>query len=76
MLALAGKGRALMKSGEIEQGLQLLDEGSAAAVSGELQAYSTTLVYCMTISSCQDVGDFRRAPSGPKRRTAGVTGST
>src|SRR6476646_3453909 len=61
MLALAGKGRALMKSGEIEQGLQLLDEGSAAAVSGELQAYSTTLVYCMTISSCQDVGDFRRA---------------
>jgi class 3 adenylate cyclase len=61
MLAIAGKGRALMKSGEIEQGLQLLDEGSAAAVSGELQAYSTTLVYCMTISSCQDVGDFRRA---------------
>jgi class 3 adenylate cyclase len=61
MLALAGKGRALMKSGQIEQGLQLLDEGSAAAVSGELQAYSTTLVYCMTISSCQDVGDFRRA---------------
>ncbi|HJW67178.1 MAG TPA: adenylate/guanylate cyclase domain-containing protein [Gaiellaceae bacterium] len=61
MLALAGKGRALMKSGEIEKGLQLLDEGSAAAVSGELQAYSTTLVYCMTISSCQDVGDFRRA---------------
>jgi class 3 adenylate cyclase len=61
MLALAGKGRALMKSGEIEKGLELLDEGSAAAVSGELQPYSTTLVYCMTISSCKDVGDFRRA---------------
>jgi tetratricopeptide (TPR) repeat protein len=61
MLALAGKGRALMKSGEIEKGLELLDEGSAAAVSGQLQPYSTTLVYCMTISSCQDVGDFRRA---------------
>ena len=61
VLALAGKGRALMKTGEIQKGLELLDEGSAAAVSGELQAYSTTLVYCMTISSCQDVGDFRRA---------------
>jgi class 3 adenylate cyclase len=61
MLALAGKGRALMKNGQIEEGLELLDEGSAAAVSGELQPYSTTLVYCMTISSCQDVGDFRRA---------------
>ncbi|HEY3106016.1 MAG TPA: adenylate/guanylate cyclase domain-containing protein [Gaiellaceae bacterium] len=61
MLALVGKGRSLVKSGEIEQGLELIDEGTAAAVSGELQAYSTTLVYCMTISSCQDVGDYRRA---------------
>ena len=61
MLALGAKGRALVKSGEIEQGLRLLDEGAAAAVSGELQAHSTTLVYCMTISSCKDVGDLRRA---------------
>jgi class 3 adenylate cyclase len=61
MLALVAKGRALVKLGEIEQGLELIDEGTAAAVSGELQAYSTTLVYCMTISACQDVGDFRRA---------------
>jgi class 3 adenylate cyclase len=61
MLALVAKGRALVKIGEIDQGLQLIDEGTAAAVSGELQAYSTTLVYCMTISACQDVGDFRRA---------------
>ena len=61
MLALVAKGRALVKSGEIEQGLQLIDEGTVAAVSGELQPYSTTLVYCMTISSCHDLGDFRRA---------------
>jgi class 3 adenylate cyclase len=61
MLALVGKGRALVKIGEVEQGLELIDEGTAAAVSGELEAYSTTLVYCMTISACQDVGDFRRA---------------
>jgi class 3 adenylate cyclase len=61
MLALVAKGRALVKIGEIEQGLELIDEGTASAVSGELQAYSTTLVYCMTISACQDVGDFRRA---------------
>ena len=61
MLALVTKGRALVKSGDIEQGLKLIDEGTAAAVSGELEPYSTTLVYCMTITSCQDVGDFRRA---------------
>jgi len=61
MLALVAKGRALMKMGEIERGLELIDEGTAAAVSGELAPYSTTLVYCMTISACQDVGDVRRA---------------
>jgi class 3 adenylate cyclase len=61
MLALVAKGRVLVKTGQIEQGLELIDEGTAAAVSGELEAYSTTLVYCMTISACQDVGDVRRA---------------
>ena len=61
MLALVGKGRALVKSGEIDAGLELLDEATAAAVSGELQPYSSTVVYCMTISSCNDLGDYRRA---------------
>jgi class 3 adenylate cyclase/tetratricopeptide (TPR) repeat protein len=60
-LALSAKGRALIKMGEVEQGLALLDEASAAAVCGELRPYSTGLVYCITISSCQDLGDFRRA---------------
>jgi class 3 adenylate cyclase len=61
VLALAGKGRAFVKSGEVEQGLALLDEASAAAVCGELRPYSTGLVYCITISSCHDLGDYRRA---------------
>jgi class 3 adenylate cyclase len=61
MLALVGKGRALVKSGEIDDGLALLDEATAAAVSGELDPLSSTIVYCMTISSCQDLGDYRRA---------------
>jgi class 3 adenylate cyclase len=60
-LALVGKGRALVKTGEVEQGLALIDEATAAAVCGELRPYSTGLVYCMTISSCQDLGDYRRA---------------
>ncbi len=61
MLALMGKGRALVKGGEIDRGMKLLDEATAAAVSGELEPYSSTLVYCMMISSCHDLGDFRRA---------------
>jgi class 3 adenylate cyclase len=61
VMALVGKGRALVKGGEVEQGLALMDEASAAAVCGELRPYSTGLVYCITISSCQDLGDYRRA---------------
>jgi class 3 adenylate cyclase len=61
LLALAVKGRALIKLGEIDQGLALLDEASATAASGALGAYTTGLVYCLTISSCQDLGDYRRA---------------
>ena len=60
-LALVGKGRALVKSGDVEQGLALLDEATASAVCGELRPFSTGLVYCVTISSCQDLGDYRRA---------------
>jgi class 3 adenylate cyclase len=61
VLALAAKGRAYIKRGDVKQGLALLDEASASAVCGELEPFSTGLVYCMTISSCQDVGDYRRA---------------
>ena len=60
-LALVGKGRALVKSGAVEQGLALLDEATASAVCGELRPFSTGVVYCITISSCQDLGDYRRA---------------
>ena len=61
MLSLTGKGRALVKMGRIDEGLALLDEASASALCGDLSAHSAGLVYCITISSCQDVGDYRRA---------------
>ena len=60
-MALAGKGRALIQSGEVERGLDLLDEATAAATCGELRPFATGLVYCVTLSSCQDLGDYRRA---------------
>ncbi len=60
-LAMVGKGRALAMSGDVEAGLALLDEATAAAVSGDLQPFSTGLVYCITIGACQDLGDYRRA---------------
>ena len=61
MLALSGKGRAFIKAGRIDEGLALLDEATASALCGDISAHSAGLVYCMTISTCQDVGDYRRA---------------
>ena len=61
VLALVGKGRAFVQRGDVEAGLAILDEASTSAVSGELRPFATGLVYCVTISSCQTVGDFRRA---------------
>jgi class 3 adenylate cyclase len=61
MLSLSGKGRTLIKLGRIDEGLALLDEASASAMCGDIRAHSAGLVYCITISSCQDVGDYRRA---------------
>jgi class 3 adenylate cyclase len=60
-MAVADKGRVLIHSGQVEEGLALLDEATAAATCGELRPFWTGAVYCSTISSCQDVGDFRRA---------------
>jgi len=60
-LALTGKGRALVVRGEVDEGLRLLDEATAAAVSGELRPFSTGLIYCVTITSCNNLGDYRRA---------------
>jgi class 3 adenylate cyclase len=61
VLALVGKGRAFVHSGRIDDGIALLDEATAAAVCGELRPYSTGLVYCITISACHNLGDYRRA---------------
>jgi class 3 adenylate cyclase len=61
ILALSGKGRTRIKGGRIEEGLALLDEATASASSGGVKSHATGLVYCMTISSCRDLGDYRRA---------------
>jgi class 3 adenylate cyclase len=61
VLALSGRGRVRIKDGRVEEGLAILDEATAAAVSGGLQPHATGLVYCLTISSCRDLGDYRRA---------------
>ncbi len=58
-LVLMGGG--LVFSGEIERGLGLVDEGTLAAVSGELTPYAAGSIYCITIGVCRSVADYRRA---------------
>jgi len=55
------KGTTLVMSGQVSEGLALLDEATAAAVSGELEPLATGMVYCVTIHSCQTLGDCGRA---------------
>src|SRR4029453_5258656 len=45
------QGAALLEKGEVAGGKLLLDKASAAALGGELDAYSTLVVYCNTIGA-------------------------
>jgi class 3 adenylate cyclase len=59
--ALQREGNVLIEQGEVAEGKLLLDEASAAALAGELDPFSTLVVYCNTIGACRDVADFESA---------------
>ena len=60
-LALHHQGQALVSMGNVEEGMGMIDEATAAATGGELSPLYTGTVYCLTISTCRDLGDFGRA---------------
>jgi class 3 adenylate cyclase len=60
-LGLLRQGTVLIKKGELDEGLALVDEASAAAVGGELDPLATGVIYCATIDACRDLGDYARA---------------
>jgi class 3 adenylate cyclase len=55
------EGVARVNSGEVDQGLALIDEVTASAVAGELNPMSTAIIYCNAIDACRDLGDYSRA---------------
>jgi LuxR family maltose regulon positive regulatory protein len=62
MTGLALEGLALVAEGEIDEGMRLLDEATAAAVGGELTNLDAIgWTCCRLIAACERVGDYERA---------------
>lgn len=55
------RGMTLIDKGQVEEGWLHMEEVSAAAVGGELGAYTTGAVFCNVISTCRDLADYGRA---------------
>lgn len=60
-LALHDIGRMLVSKGELTQGMALIDEAMAAAVSGELGPEVTGRIYCNMMGTCEKLADYQRA---------------
>jgi class 3 adenylate cyclase len=54
-------GMILLDMGRIDEGWPLMEEVAAAAVGGELGAYTTGAAFCNVISAGRDLADYRRA---------------
>ena len=55
------RGVATVRRGDVDEGLGLLDESTAAAIAGDLEPLAATTIYCCTIDVCRDLADFGRA---------------
>ena len=60
-LELQEQGRLLISKGEVAEGLALIEEVAATAVSGELGPYATGDIYCNAIDVCRRLADYGRA---------------
>ncbi|RCW40732.1 LuxR family transcriptional regulator [Halopolyspora algeriensis] len=56
-----GQGRALLRMGEVDAGLALLDEVMVSVTTGELAPLPTGMIYCSVIEACQEIFDLHRA---------------
>ncbi len=61
IFALAERGAALVSSGQVAEGLALVDEATVAAVSGELEPAIAGGICCASIETCSALGEWSRA---------------
>ena len=60
-LALNGQGRTLIRQGETERGVALLDEAMVAIRAGEVSPVLAGDLYCNMIEACHEIFDLGRA---------------
>jgi len=61
VLGLTFQGFALVRLGRVREGMPLLDEAMAGALSNGLGPLATGITYCQTLSVCHDLLEYRRA---------------
>ncbi len=59
-VGINGEGRALIGSGQVVDGLALLDEAMVTVLDGRLAPFMSGVLYCHTIAACHEVADIRR----------------
>jgi DNA-binding CsgD family transcriptional regulator/tetratricopeptide (TPR) repeat protein len=62
-------GAALIKQGQVDEGLQVLDEAMVAVTAGEVSPFLSGAVYCGVIASCEEAFEPRRAQEWTKALT-------
>jgi DNA-binding SARP family transcriptional activator len=60
-LGLAHQCYVFVRQGRVPEGLRLLDEAMTWALDGLLAPTSSAVVFCRTIDTCYELGDYRRA---------------
>ena len=60
LLGVNCEGRALIKAGQVVDGLALLDEAMVAVLGSRLAPFTVGTLFCHTIATCHEVGDLRR----------------
>ena len=68
--ARMGEGRCLIYSGELQEGLALLDEVMISVEAGEISTVAVGDAYCTVIDACHELFDLRRCETW----TASFTG--